>query len=87
MVFQTLSAEGVSTLFINGKPAIINDVIKLRNPPFWVVILLAVPFNKIPLCSKDLIIFISFASLFVSVYHEPSLVVNSLLSLFVILFT
>ena len=45
----------VSAYFINGKPAVINDLRKLRNPLSWLVILLVVPFSKIPLFSKDLV--------------------------------
>ena len=66
-----LLANGVSTFFINGKPAAINGLRKLRNP--WLVVFLVVPFNKIPLFSKDLISFIiSFISLIVSVILQPS---------------
>ena len=31
---KTLLANGISTFFINGKPAVINGLRKLRNPPF-----------------------------------------------------
>ena len=61
---KMLLANGVSAIFINGKPTGINGLRKLRNPPSWLVIFLAVPFNNIPLFSKDLIVFISFMSLF-----------------------
>ena len=62
----------MSTFFIYGKPTDTNGLKKLRNPPFWVVIFLVVPFNKIPLFCKDLItLVISFISLFVSVIPEP----------------
>ena len=62
----------VSTLFINGKPAFINGLRKLRNPSSWVLTFLMVFFNKTPLFSKDLIAFlISFISLFVSISPEP----------------
>ena len=60
-------ARDVSKLFIYGKPAVINGLIKLRNLPSWLVIFPVFPFNKIPLFSKDLITFISFISLFVTV--------------------
>ena len=30
---KTCLANGVSTRFINGKPAVINGLRKLRNPP------------------------------------------------------
>ena len=46
---KPLSANGVSTFFINGKPAVINGSRKLRNPPSWLVIFLKVLFNKIPI--------------------------------------
>ena len=71
---KTLLANGVSTYFINGKPTDINSLRKLRNPPFWLlmILVLVVSFNKIPVFSKDLITFaISFTSLFVSVVPEP----------------
>ena len=55
---KILLANGVSTVFINGKPAVINDLRKLRNPPSRLVIFPVAPFNKIPLFSKDLITFI-----------------------------
>ena len=31
--YKTLFANGISIFFINGKPAIINGLRKLRNPP------------------------------------------------------
>ena len=43
----------------------------MSNPSFWPLIFLVVSFNKIPLFSKDLITFISFASLLVSDTLEP----------------
>ena len=55
----------MSTVFINGKPTVINDLRRLKNPPFWQAIFLVVLFGKIPLFCKDLII--SFISLFVRV--------------------
>ena len=36
---KTLLANGGSTLFINGKPSVINGLIKVGNPPSWLVIL------------------------------------------------
>ena len=51
-------ANGVSIFFINGKPAVINGLRKFKNPPYWPAIFLVVPFNNIPLFSKDLITFI-----------------------------
>ena len=53
---KTLLANGVNTLFIDGKQSVINGLRKLRNPPFWLVIFLIVPFNKISyylIFSKD----------------------------------
>ena len=44
---KTFLANGVSKCFINGKPAVINSLWKLRNPPSWIVTFLVVPFNKI----------------------------------------
>ena len=46
---KTLYANGVTAFFINGKPADINGLRKLRNPPSSRVIFLVVPFNKTPL--------------------------------------
>ena len=77
-------ARVVSTVFINDKPAVINGLRKFKNLPSWIVIFLVVPFNKIPLFSKDLITFtISFISLFVRVIPEPLLDVNFLLCSFI----
>ena len=70
MVTKHLANE-VSRLLINGKPADINGLRKFKNPPSWIVIFLTVPFNKIPLFSKDFIIFISFISLSVRVIPAP----------------
>ena len=39
---KTLLANGVSKLFINGKPADINSLRKLEHPPSWVVIFIVV---------------------------------------------
>ena len=67
---RTLSAKAVSTFFINGK-AVVNGLRKLRNP-FWLLIFIAVPFNKTYLVIRDLMTFkISFISLLVSVTAEP----------------
>ena len=62
----------MSTFFFNGKPTFTNGVRKLpRNP--WLSIFSVVPFNKIPLFSRDLIISISYsASLFDRVIPEPN---------------
>ena len=68
---KTRLANGVSAFFIYGKPAVINGLRKLRNTTSSLVIFAVVPFNKIPLFSKDLITFISFISLFVRVISEP----------------
>ena len=62
----------MSAFFINGKPAVINDLRKLRNPLSRLVIFVVVPFNKIPLFSTKLITFIiSFIPLFVRCITEP----------------
>ena len=62
----------MSTLYINGRPALINGLRKLINSPSWLVIFLVVPFNKISLFSIDIINFIkSFILLFVRVIHKP----------------
>ena len=61
----------MNTIFIKGKPAVTNDLRKLKNP-FWPVIFLRKLFSKILFFSKDLIHFtISFVSLFVRVIDEP----------------
>ena len=58
--------------FINGKPAVINGLRTLRNPPSWLVTFLLVPLNKIYLFSKDVITFIIyFISSFFRVIPEP----------------
>ena len=68
---KTILAIDESTHFINGKPAVINGLTKLRSSHFWPVIFLVVTFSKIPLFSKDLFTFlISFISLFVRVNPE-----------------
>ena len=69
---KTLLARGVSKLFINGKLAFINGLGNVKNSLSWQVIFLVVPFNKIPLFSKDLITFaMSFISVFVRVIPKP----------------
>ena len=70
----------MSALFINSKLDVLNGLGKLRNSPYLLVIFVVVPFIKIPLFSKGLIIFIIFfISLFVRVTPEP--VIYSFLSL------
>ena len=70
----------MSALFINSKLDVLNGLGKLRNSPYLLVIFVVVPFIKIPLFSKGLIIFIIFfISLFVRVIPEP--VIYSFLSL------
>ena len=49
---QTLLANGMNTFFNNSKPTGINGLRKLRNLPSWLVIVLVVPFKKVPLFSK-----------------------------------
>ena len=44
-------------LFINSKLDVLNDLGKLRNSPYLLVIFVVVPFIKIPLFSKGLITF------------------------------
>ena len=81
---KTLVANCLSTFFINGKTAVINGLTKLRNPPSRLVTFAVGLFNKIPLFSKHLIIFIiSFISLFVRVIPESLLDVNLSLSPFI----
>ena len=66
-----LLANVVSTFFINGKLTFIKGPRKLSNPSFWLIIFPLVPFNKIPLFSKELIAsIIYFISMFVSVIPE-----------------
>ena len=65
-----LLENSVSAFFINGKATLVYGVINLNSPSFWLLIFLVVPFNKVPLFSKDLITFISFALFFASVISE-----------------
>ena len=58
----------MTTLLINGKPAAIDVLIKFKNPPSWLGILLVVPVNKILLFSRDLI-----TSLSVRAIPEPAI--------------
>ena len=70
---KTLLATGVSTLFINYKPTITDGIRKFGNGPYWLAIFLVVPFNEIPLFSKDLITYIiSLLSSFFRVIPEPA---------------
>ena len=76
---KILLANDLSTFFIKGKPAVISGLTKLRNPPFWLLFFLVVPFNKIPPSSKEPITFIIYSiSLSVKIISKPSLVVNFL---------
>ena len=85
MVKKILLAKDVSSLFINGKPAVING---LRNLKTWPIDFLVVSFNTIPLFAKHLITFIIyFISLSVRVIPEPLPDVNFLLSSFIPLLT
>ena len=68
---KRLSANGVNTFFINGKPVDSNGLGKLRNSPTCLVILLVVPFNKVPPFFYNIN---AFDSLFVNVIPEPSLI-------------
>ena len=45
-------------VFIDDKAAVINGLRKFKNPPLWLVMFLVIPFNKMPLFSKDLATFI-----------------------------
>ena len=64
----------MSTLFINGKPAYMNSLGKLKNPPSWLVILPVVSFKKVSVFLKDLFTsMISFISLFVRVILNSQL--------------
>ena len=82
---KTLLASGVSKSFINGKRTFIKGPSKLSNLPSWLIIFILVPFNKIPLFSKELVTFIiPFISLFARVISEPK---NYLLSPSIPLFT
>ena len=83
---KTLSANGVSTFFINGKPTVINGRKKLRNPPSCLIIYVVASFNKI--FSEDLIILIiSFISLFVKVVPSPFILFTICSSILFILFS
>ena len=65
-----------------------NGLRKFKYPPFWLVVFLVIPFNRVRLFSKNLITFIiPFDSLFVRLIPEPLLGVNILLSLFIPLLT
>ena len=70
---KTFLVNGISTFFINGKPAVINGLRKFKNSSSWLVMFLVVPFNKIPLITFR----ISFISLFVRVIPEPTLIGKS----------
>ena len=64
----------MSTLFINGKPAYMNSLGKLKNTPSWLVILPVVSFKKVSVFLKDLFTsMISFISLFVRVILNSQL--------------
>ena len=69
--------------FIFGKLVVINGLRKLRNLPFCRIIFLVVPFNKIPLFSRDQInLAISFMLSFVSIIPESILGLNFVAGLF-----
>ena len=71
---KTHLPNDVSTFYIYGNPAFNTGLWNLRNLISWLIIFLVVPFNKIPLFSKDLITLItSFISLFANVNREPLL--------------
>ena len=52
---KALLTKIVSTHFMNSKPTVINDLRKIKRPPFQQLIFWIVTFNKIPLFSQDLI--------------------------------
>ena len=54
---RALLANVVSTFFINGKPGVIIEPRKAKNPPRLIIFLVA-SLNKTPSFSKNLIIFI-----------------------------
>ena len=54
---KTTLARDVSTIFINGKLAVINSLRKFESPHSCFVVFLVLPFNKILLFSKDSITF------------------------------
>ena len=69
---KTFLANYVSMFFVNGTAILINGARNLSNPPSWLLILLVVHFNKIPLFSKVIItLLIYFVSFFVSTIPQP----------------
>ena len=44
---KILLAKRVSTIFIRGKPVVINGLRKFKNPPSLLAIFIVLPFNKI----------------------------------------
>ena len=69
---KTLSAHGVSTLFVYYNPSISDGIGKFKNLLYWLAIFRVVSFNEIPLFSKELLTFkIYFMSWFVRVIPEP----------------
>ena len=85
-VMKRCLAKGANTFFIKVKPVFTKGPRKLSNPPFWQVNFLVVPFNKIPLFSKELITFIIFfVPLFVSAIPESSFVAKFLPNSFYLL--
>ena len=79
---ETLLGNDVGTFFSNDKPIDINRLIKLRNNPFWLLVIGVVQYNKTPLFSKDLITFLYFISLFFTTSHAPVIHWSLFLSLF-----
>ena len=56
-ITKTVLANGVIIFFINGKLTFINGArILPKNPSSWLTTFLVVPFDKIPLFSKDLLL-------------------------------
>ena len=65
---ETNLVKSVSTGFIKSKPVFTKEPRKLSNLPFWRVIFLVVPFNKITIFSEEIITFIIyFVSLFTDI--------------------
>ena len=69
MVKKIFLANGVSELFINGKPAVINGL-NFKDLLPWLVAFLVVPFHKIPRFSIDFLM--AFISLSVRVIPAPT---------------
>ena len=69
MVTKHFLANGVITLFINSKLAVINGIRKIKNPPYWLIIFLIVPLIKCFYFVKTFIM--SFISSLVKIIPVP----------------